>query len=143
MQLSLPRQKRILIMFGLGIFLSGILNLFYAFNWLGVNDIVYIRTEDDFYVVGEMLDSVGELTAWIIAIWCIKKATSGLPYAPYVITLYLDFKITELAYVIFFNPFVVNASQLYCIGISSLFFITQIYLDKKFEWFRKLKVFKA
>ena len=142
MQLSLPRQKRILIMFGIGILLSGILNLFYAFNWFGVNDIVYIRTKDDFYVVGEMMDSVGELTAWLIAIWCVKKATSGLPYAPYLITLYLDFKITELVYVIFFNPFVVNASQLYLAGGSILLFITQIYFDKKFGWFKRFKIFK-
>lgn len=140
MQLSLPRQKRILILFGIGILISGILNLFYAFNWLGVNDIVYIRTKDDFYVVGEMLDSVGELTAWLIAIWCVKKATSKVPYGTHLISLYFDFKLIELFYVLFFNPFIYHANMVITSGIAVLFFLTKIWLSKC-DWFRKIKVF--
>jgi len=142
MELATPKQKRILIIFGLGIFFSGVLNLFYTFDWFGVNEIVYKHAGKESYVVGELLDSVGELTAWLIAIWCIKKATSKVPYGTHLISLYFDFKLIELFYVLFFNPFIYHANMVITSGIAVLFFLTKIWLSK-YDWFRKLKVFKA
>ncbi len=142
MELATPKQKRILIIFGLGIFFSGVLNLFYTFDWFGVNEIVYKHAGKESYVVGELLDSVGELTAWLVAIWCIKKATSKVPYGTHLISLYFDFKLIELFYVLFFNPFIYHANMVITSGIAVLFFLTKIWLSKC-DWFRKLKVFKA
>ena len=116
--------------------------MFYTFDWFGVNEIVYKHAGKESYVVGELLDSVGELTAWLIAIWCIKKATSKVPYGTHLISLYFDFKLIELFYILFFNPFIYHANMVITSGIAVLFFLTKIWLSK-YDWFRKLKVFKA
>lgn len=118
-----------------------VFDMWYSYDWLGVNEIMYLHKNGQNYSWGELLVNSDQYILLIAIIWTTKRATPLIKWMKYVSAFMIDLVSTGLIFCIVENPYSENWDKTLCVIISCGIFIAQLLLYRFVPAFRKLKLF--
>lgn len=133
-------QERISILFVMGFIFFFVCEFWYKYNWLGVNQIMFVRGGEP-YSLGEMIIGCDNFLLLFFMTWAVKKSTPDITYMRYLSTFAIDLFFIGLCYVFIVNPFVDNWNLWMLLLVCASFFAIQLLLDRYYPPFRKFKLF--